>query len=484
MTKSIITKLLLVITLCVVCFGEVGYGATKQEFEMRKKALELKIAEVAKEYLGVGGCYRKAQRKHNEASVLKLWSAVKIAKKTGDKEKIKTAYQNYYRNLLRVLEAIERHVDSECKKPLLKKTKAPQKKSDIASIKEAAKNEEVSLPKSKKKAEAAPETASTPRKEAKKTHPTDPKAKKPGKGTAAAAGATGAAVGAGATAATTTADKGDAPASTEQGAAPSAEGASSPEGTTEASATASENAPESTIDSTNDSSGTEGENEEENTQEESETQTNSENEGGDAEGTENTSESLSADITKGGETEENKSKCKKDDKKCMEEELTQKEEALKEAANKKDPEAAKKVLGSREDIEKTEGTVAEGQDEATALGKKGPALAAIYNMSRKTESFSLKRLTVGKENTLTILDQNEERNIISRIIKMLAGILGTFGVLMMVVGGLFMVGSRGDENAWQKGRQIFIYTAMGLVIGFVSYMIVQLVISVVFKLME
>ncbi len=78
-------------------------------------------------------------------------------------------------------------------------------------------------------------------------------------------------------------------------------------------------------------------------------------------------------------------------------------------------------------------------------------------------------------------DLNDPKNIINRIIKLLASIMGTIGVLLLVIAGIMMVISHGDENLLTKGKQMFIYTAVGLAVGFLAYIIVQLVVAIIFK---
>lgn len=104
-------------------------------------------------------------------------------------------------------------------------------------------------------------------------------------------------------------------------------------------------------------------------------------------------------------------------------------------------------------------------------------------LSKMTSKFSIKdKLSVGKEAELTIVDPEEGKNtnILNRIIKIFAQVLGTFGVLMLVIGGILMITSEGDENRLQKGKNIFFYTVVGLLVAFASFMAVQFIISILF----
>ncbi len=82
-----------------------------------------------------------------------------------------------------------------------------------------------------------------------------------------------------------------------------------------------------------------------------------------------------------------------------------------------------------------------------------------------------------KEGQLKIIGGDSKRNIFDKIIRLVAQTIGTFGVLLLIVAAFYMITSQGDENQLQKGKQIFIYTALGLLVAFLSYTIVQLVLD-------
>ncbi|NJP03804.1 hypothetical protein HC823_00815 [Candidatus Gracilibacteria bacterium] len=82
-----------------------------------------------------------------------------------------------------------------------------------------------------------------------------------------------------------------------------------------------------------------------------------------------------------------------------------------------------------------------------------------------------------KEGQLKIIGGDSKRNIFDKIIRLIAQTIGTFGVLLLIVAAFYMITSQGDENQLQKGKQIFIYTALGLLVAFLSYTIVQLVLD-------
>ncbi|MCF7830504.1 hypothetical protein K9M41_00700 [Candidatus Gracilibacteria bacterium] len=72
------------------------------------------------------------------------------------------------------------------------------------------------------------------------------------------------------------------------------------------------------------------------------------------------------------------------------------------------------------------------------------------------------------------------RNVLYKAIRIMARGLGTFAVLILIVGGLMMITSEGDENRLQKGKNIVFYTLIGLVVAFIAYIMVQFIISILF----
>lgn len=97
-------------------------------------------------------------------------------------------------------------------------------------------------------------------------------------------------------------------------------------------------------------------------------------------------------------------------------------------------------------------------------------------------SFSVGILSVGNEDELTVLDDKSiDNNILNRIIRTLGQIFGTLAVLLYIIAAYFLIAGYGDENRINKGKTIFTYTTVGLVIGFGSYIIVQFVLSMIFS---
>ncbi len=137
---------------------------------------------------------------------------------------------------------------------------------------------------------------------------------------------------------------------------------------------------------------------------------------------------------------------------------------------------AKKVLIA--DAEKTK----EDPKEKLDCAKYSYTKAALNLIGNEFDSFDIeKNLNVGNEASLDLVkDVNKNENILKRVLKLLTQVLGTFAVLMLIIGAYYLITSQGDESQLQKGKNIFFYTIIGLLIAFMSFIAVQFVISVIF----
>jgi len=124
-------------------------------------------------------------------------------------------------------------------------------------------------------------------------------------------------------------------------------------------------------------------------------------------------------------------------------------------------------------------------------------LAQISN--QETKAIGLTRDTIDKSKTMgtktieylflddkhkeiKINDEDEQSNLINRVIILLTRIVGTFGVLAFVTGGFFMIIANGDEQKISKGKNMMLISSIGLIIAFTSYIIVAYVLSIVYSL--
>ncbi len=127
--------------------------------------------------------------------------------------------------------------------------------------------------------------------------------------------------------------------------------------------------------------------------------------------------------------------------------------------------------------------------------KEGACLRAVQEelghltlkaLGERTRSFNIaQKLSVGQEGKLTLLDTDPitgERSVFDKVIRFMAQITGTLAVLLIIVGAFLMIVARGSDALLTKGKNIVLYTLGGVVLVFVSYILVQFVISFLFSI--
>jgi len=75
------------------------------------------------------------------------------------------------------------------------------------------------------------------------------------------------------------------------------------------------------------------------------------------------------------------------------------------------------------------------------------------------------------------LSANTPQELIGQIINSVLGVVGSLALLMFVYGGLTWMTSSGNQEKVKKGRDILIWSAIGLVIIFSSYGLVHVLIT-------
>ena len=103
-----------------------------------------------------------------------------------------------------------------------------------------------------------------------------------------------------------------------------------------------------------------------------------------------------------------------------------------------------------------------------------------YVIPTSTRNFSLSNLNVSNEMNLEISNSNNQNNVIFRVMRLIAMLVGTVAILLYIVGGYFMIVSQGDDNALSKGKQIITFTSLGLVIVFGAYMLIQFAMGLIY----
>ena len=68
-------------------------------------------------------------------------------------------------------------------------------------------------------------------------------------------------------------------------------------------------------------------------------------------------------------------------------------------------------------------------------------------------------------------------NVFDKIILLAVRTMGTLAILLLIISGVIMVVSSGEEDRLSQAKSVFIYTLVGLIVGFLSYTIVRFVID-------
>ncbi len=84
--------------------------------------------------------------------------------------------------------------------------------------------------------------------------------------------------------------------------------------------------------------------------------------------------------------------------------------------------------------------------------------------------------TVNLENPLKV-NMDSPASLIGYIIKALLGIIGGVALVMMVYGGFQWLTAAGNEDKIKSGTQTMLWSAIGLVIVFSSYILVETVLG-------
>ncbi|MBN1326022.1 hypothetical protein JW977_03540 [Candidatus Falkowbacteria bacterium] len=69
------------------------------------------------------------------------------------------------------------------------------------------------------------------------------------------------------------------------------------------------------------------------------------------------------------------------------------------------------------------------------------------------------------------------QKLIGRIIKAVLAIVGSIAFIMFIYGGMFMLTSHGNPDMVKKGKDILIWSVIGLLIIFGSYIFVNYIIT-------
>jgi hypothetical protein len=105
-----------------------------------------------------------------------------------------------------------------------------------------------------------------------------------------------------------------------------------------------------------------------------------------------------------------------------------------------------------------------------------------------SEIFSIPGDEDGKQSfdlTNQLIEEGKEAGspaaaILLRVINILTLLLGTFGVIMLIISGYMFATADGDESRLDRAKAVISQTILGMVLGFGAYYIVTLVTSFLF----
>lgn len=98
-------------------------------------------------------------------------------------------------------------------------------------------------------------------------------------------------------------------------------------------------------------------------------------------------------------------------------------------------------------------------------------------------NFVFADTSVGSSNGLSLKNplgsNTDPRDIIGNVIKAILGIVGSLALLSFIYGGFLWVTSAGNEEKIKKGKDIILWSSLGLAIIFLSYAMVNFVIKAI-----
>jgi hypothetical protein len=97
--------------------------------------------------------------------------------------------------------------------------------------------------------------------------------------------------------------------------------------------------------------------------------------------------------------------------------------------------------------------------------------------------FSVNSVLAGRGNTGLALSNplgdtvNTPQALIGKVITAVIGVVGSIALLMFIYGGIIWMTSSGSSEKVKKGRDILIWSAIGLVVIFMSYALTRFVLG-------
>ncbi len=99
----------------------------------------------------------------------------------------------------------------------------------------------------------------------------------------------------------------------------------------------------------------------------------------------------------------------------------------------------------------------------------------------QTGTFDVCVLSIGGECTRNVWGDGEN-SLFTKIIRGAISVVGTLAVVVLIIAGYYLLLSRGDESMQATGKGMILNVVLGLAVVFLSYVLVQAVISFLFSL--
>lgn len=105
---------------------------------------------------------------------------------------------------------------------------------------------------------------------------------------------------------------------------------------------------------------------------------------------------------------------------------------------------------------------------------------SIVPVASAQSSFNVKEIfsIEGQKTTSDIVETAKEKNIspvaavLLKTIDILARVIATFAFLGLVVSGLILVTSHGNEQQITKGKTVMVYSFVGLIVALLSFILI------------
>jgi hypothetical protein len=83
------------------------------------------------------------------------------------------------------------------------------------------------------------------------------------------------------------------------------------------------------------------------------------------------------------------------------------------------------------------------------------------------------------DNPLATSDENPTvQSLIGKVIKAIMGLIGSIALVMFVYGGFIWMTASGNKERVQKGKDVILWSILGLVVIFSSYAIIRFVLGI------